>query len=115
MDPDKDNANPTILNASDLPSRRREAPVRRRDDGGTGLFDDLIPPYNYLNDPFHHAVSPSDSDGDSDDALEHIDEQEVYGESRTCGHGSHCSPPQPHLHAIHCFEASRANLFALHG
>jgi hypothetical protein len=78
MDLDKQNANPTILNPSDLPSRRREAPVKRRDDGGTGLFDDLIPPYNSLNDPFDHSVSSSDSD---DDAVEHIDEQEVYGMS----------------------------------
>jgi hypothetical protein len=76
---DKDNANPTILNASDLPSRRREAPVRRRDDGGTGLFDDLIPPYSYLDDAFDQALSSSDSD---DDAVEQIDEQEVYGQSR---------------------------------
>lgn len=86
---DKDNANPTILNASDLPSRRREAAVRRRDDGGTGLFDDLIPPYNYLNDPFDQALSSSDSE---DDAVEYIDEQEVYGES--C---ASIPPHQPHL------------------
>jgi hypothetical protein len=83
---DKDNANPTILNASDLPSRRREAPVRRRDDGGTGLFDDLIPPYNYLNDAFDQTLSSSDSD---DDAVEHIDEQEVYGQY---GASSHTAP-----------------------
>ena len=42
MDIDKDNANPTILNASDLPSRRRDNAPTSRDDGGTGLFDGLI-------------------------------------------------------------------------
>ena len=76
MDPDKDNANPTILNPSDLPSRRRESSAKKREDGGTGLFDDLIPVYTYLNDPFDQPASPSDSD---DDSIEDIDEQEIYG------------------------------------
>src|SRR5438105_4433956 len=76
MDPDKDNANPTILNPSDLPSRRQESPVKKREDGGTGLFDDLIPAYTYLNDPFDQPASSSDSD---DDSVEDIDEQEIYG------------------------------------
>jgi hypothetical protein len=76
MELDKDNANPTILNASDLPSRRQESLVKKRDDGGTGLFDDLVPAYNYLNDPFDGPISSSDSD---DDIIENIDEQEIYG------------------------------------
>lgn len=77
MDLDKDNANPTILNPSDLPSRRRESTVGRRDDGVLGLFDDLIPRHDYLSDPFDDPVSASDSE---DDAIENIDEQEIYGE-----------------------------------
>ncbi|KAJ4345783.1 uncharacterized protein N0V89_011918 [Didymosphaeria variabile] len=72
---DKQNANPTILSLSDLPSRRRESNVKRRDDGATGLFDDLIPQYSYLNDPFEQPLSSSDSD---DGSVEDIDEQEVY-------------------------------------
>ncbi|KAF2786268.1 hypothetical protein K505DRAFT_368371 [Melanomma pulvis-pyrius CBS 109.77] len=75
MELDKDNANPTILNPSDLPSRHRESAARKREDGGTGLFHDLIPQYNYLSDPFDHPVSASDSD---DDSVEDIDEQEIY-------------------------------------
>ncbi|KAF2636605.1 hypothetical protein P280DRAFT_408867 [Massarina eburnea CBS 473.64] len=75
MDPNKDNANPTILNPSDLPSRRRESTVKRRNDGASGLFDDLIPRYNYLNDPFEQSELSSDSE---DGEFEHIDEQEVY-------------------------------------
>ncbi|OCK81237.1 hypothetical protein K432DRAFT_392332 [Lepidopterella palustris CBS 459.81] len=75
MDPDKDNANPTILNPSDLPSRRRESSVKKREDGGVGLFDDLIPAYTYLNDPFDLPASSSDSDSDS---VEDIDAQEIY-------------------------------------
>jgi metal-sulfur cluster biosynthetic enzyme len=83
MDLDKDNANPTILNASDLPSRRRESNVGKRDDGGSGLFDDLIPRYNYLSDPFDDPVSASDSE---DDVVENIDEQEIYGMCHMSGH-----------------------------
>lgn len=77
---DKDNANPTILNPSDLPSRRHESTVKRRDDGGTGLFDELIPRYNYLSDPFDESASTSESD---DDVVDNIDEQEIYG-APTC-------------------------------
>lgn len=72
MDLDKQNANPTVLSPSDLPSRRREANVNRRQ----GLFDNLIPQYSYLNDPFEQPLYSSDSDNDS---IEDIDEQEVYG------------------------------------
>lgn len=77
MDADKDNSNPTILNASDLPSRRQENAVAKREDGGTGLFDNLIPAYSYMNDPFELPTSPSDSS--EDDSVEEIDEQEIYG------------------------------------
>lgn len=81
MELDKDNANPTILNPSDLPSRRSDSTAKKRDHGGTGLFDDLIPPYNYLSDPFDDdSLSAADSQG-SDDAPEDIDEQEIYGQS----------------------------------
>ncbi|KAF2203751.1 hypothetical protein GQ43DRAFT_469705 [Delitschia confertaspora ATCC 74209] len=75
MADNKDNANPTILNASDLPSRRRDSIAKKREDGGTGLFDGLVPSYNYLSDPFEYPLSSSDSDEDS---AEDIDEQEIY-------------------------------------
>ncbi|CAN9316739.1 unnamed protein product [Alternaria alternata] len=88
MELDKDNANPTILNPSDLPSRRSESTVKRRDDGGTGLFDDLIPRYNYLSDPFDDSASASASD--TDDAREDIDEQEIYDLISTI-----CDPEHP--------------------
>lgn len=101
MELDKQNANPTILNPSDLPSRRREAQVKRRDDGSTGLFDDLIPPYSYLNDPFDPAASSSDDS--EDDAVEHIDEQEVYGESSPCA-PPRLRPPDVVVHAAARFE-----------
>jgi hypothetical protein len=78
MELDKDNANPTILNPSDLPSRRSDSLEKKRDHGGTGLFDDLVPAYNYLSDPFERTISSSDSD---DDSVEDIDAQEIYGGS----------------------------------
>ncbi|KAF2088110.1 hypothetical protein K490DRAFT_73094 [Saccharata proteae CBS 121410] len=74
MDPDKDNANPTILNPSDLPSRRRESASKSRQHAGT-LFDELAPAPPYSTDPFAQPLSSSDSD---DDSVEDIDEQEVY-------------------------------------
>jgi hypothetical protein len=82
MDPDKDNANPTILNPSDLPSRRAQASLKKRDDGGTGLFDHIIPAYTYLHDPFDTPASSSDED---DDVVEDIDELEIYGALRRSG------------------------------
>ena len=75
----KDNANPTILNPSDLPSRRRGSTAERRNDG-SDLFDHLVPRYNYLSDPFDEPTSAGESD---DDVVDNIDEQEIYGAS-TC-------------------------------
>lgn len=89
MDPGKDNANPTILNPSDLPSRRPASltdPSSRKD-GGTGLFDALLPssgPAYLRADPFalgHSPSSPAEtspSDSESEDLDEPIDAQEVY-------------------------------------
>lgn len=104
---DKDNANPTILNPSDLPSRRSEGKVKSRNDGGTGLFDGLIPHYSYLSDPFDEPLSASDSDDEG--AVEGIDEQEIYGMlTLTCLPHSPAAPAlaadhvhdRPHLHHL---------------
>lgn len=81
MELDKDNANPTILNASDLPSRRQKDTVKPRSDGGTGLFDGLIPSNSYLQNPLDQSYSSSSSsDEEEEDEPEEIDEQEIYGE-----------------------------------
>lgn len=77
---DKQNANPTILSLSDLPSRRRQSAVKRRDHGGTGLFDALVPRCSPLHDPFEQPTSPADYS--DDDSVDDIDEQEVYGASQ---------------------------------
>lgn len=68
---EKVNANPTIINPSDLPSRRRSTPTAKR----PGIFDALAPAYPSLADSFSSPEASSDSD---DDTREEIDEQEVY-------------------------------------
>ncbi|KAK0259082.1 hypothetical protein LTR02_013381 [Friedmanniomyces endolithicus] len=75
MEADKDNANPTIINPSDLPSRRRSAPTAKR----AGLFDALTPAYPSLVDASSSPEpSPSEASLSSDEETEDIDEQEVY-------------------------------------
>lgn len=70
----KDNANPTIINPSDLPSRRRSTPTEKR----PGIFDTLIPPYpDVAHSHSVGAASPVSSDSE-DETREEIDEQEVY-------------------------------------
>ena len=73
-----DNANPTILNPSDLPTRHHPTSTYQRSDGGTGLFDRLAPSPAFLIDPLELVISPSDSEPEE---VEEIDEQEIYGMS----------------------------------
>lgn len=76
MDDNKDNANPTILNPSDLPSRRGESTTKKAPTNNiSSLFDGLIPSQPTYDEGYHTASSLSDS---SDDELEEIDEQEVF-------------------------------------
>jgi hypothetical protein len=75
MDDDVQNANPTILNASDLPSRGREDKTKPRKDGGSGLFDALLPTFY----PYDESDSHPSSSDDEDDTAQDIDEQEIYG------------------------------------
>lgn len=80
MDADKDNPNPTIVNASDLPSRIPSNPTTKR----PTLFDSLIAPaYPSYAAPLNDLSSPEGSDvasdDDDDDApREEIDSQEIY-------------------------------------
>ncbi|EME79122.1 uncharacterized protein MYCFIDRAFT_212136 [Pseudocercospora fijiensis CIRAD86] len=74
---DKDNANPIIINPSDLPSRRRSTPSTAKP---RAIFDALAPHYPSLTattSPAEILSDPSDSD-DDDEEREEIDEQEVY-------------------------------------
>ena len=75
MEPEnKDNANPTIINPSDLPSRRRSTPTTKR----LGIFDTLAPAYPSLADPFSSPETSSVSSDSDEEEREVIDEQEVY-------------------------------------
>ncbi len=74
---DGKNANPLILNPSDLPTRRRRGSGRDNPSSGDLAF--AYPAPSFSNDPFMRSSSPSsieDSDGDADE--EPIDTQEIY-------------------------------------
>ncbi|KAL8936773.1 MAG: hypothetical protein Q9216_004758 [Gyalolechia sp. 2 TL-2023] len=72
------NANPTIRNASDLPSRRREPSKKAKSKRPFGLLSSTIPDSAYIPDPFNPS-SASESEGSEDeDEVEPIDEQEIY-------------------------------------
>jgi metal-sulfur cluster biosynthetic enzyme len=74
---DPQNANPTILNASDLPTRRRRASSHKSNSNGLGIFS--YPSPAYTDDPFSQVASSiADSDNDSDAVVDPIDEQEIY-------------------------------------
>lgn len=70
-----DNANPTVLNRQDLPSRL-SAPVVKKHTG-SGLFEHLLPAHGYPYDPFDTSSS-DDTVDDTDSAPEPIDTQEIY-------------------------------------
>ncbi|KAM3419860.1 hypothetical protein BST61_g3189 [Cercospora zeina] len=76
MDAGKDNANPTIINPNDLPSRRRSTPAAAKP---RGIFDALLPQCPSLLDArWSDASDPASSEDGDDDEREDIDEQEVY-------------------------------------
>lgn len=76
------NANPTIRNTSDLPSRRRQASPHSFKQNTLGLFSSTVPASAYSPDPFTPLLSSDEENSDDDDIVEPIDEQEIYGESR---------------------------------
>lgn len=74
---DGKNANPLILNPSDLPTRRRRASTKEDRFHGGATF--TYPAPSFANDPFLRSSSPSsleESDSDAED--EPIDAQEIY-------------------------------------
>lgn len=73
---EKDNANPTILNTSQLPTRqnkRKTIPQKVT----TNEFE-VIP--SYLSKPFSDNLWSDDTDASDDFTAEPIDEQEIFGE-----------------------------------
>jgi hypothetical protein len=73
------NANPTIRNASDLPTRRGRFSSPSTEKQTLGLFANSIPSSRYPGDPFEEPDASSPSEGDDDNSVEPIDEQEIYG------------------------------------
>ena len=73
------NANPTIRNASDLPSRRRQLSSQTSNKSPLGLFASTVPTSAYPPDPFSPAVSDPENSDSEDDSVDPIDEQEIYG------------------------------------
>lgn len=75
-----DNANPTILSASALPTRQTKAEPRR---GPESKYDDIIfAKPSYLSGPFVGPASsawPRLDDQANEFSSEAIDEQEIYG------------------------------------
>lgn len=68
------NANPTILSISDLPSRRQ--PQKKA--APSSLLTGLTPAY--ARDPFATSTeSVSEDESEDDSIVERIDEQEIYG------------------------------------
>lgn len=84
---DKDNANPAILNPSDLPSRRADL-LKASSSQKPGLFDGLIPTYDHYagittttQSPLSPPESPTLSEPSSldyDEPAEEIDTQEIF-------------------------------------
>ncbi|KAL8803396.1 MAG: hypothetical protein Q9182_003194 [Xanthomendoza sp. 2 TL-2023] len=72
------NANPTIRNVADLPSRRREPSKKSKSQRPFGLLSSIIPDCAYTPDPFNPSSSSETENSDSDEEVEPIDEQEIY-------------------------------------
>jgi hypothetical protein len=74
-----ENANPTILSASELPSHRQRRKIKDESPKKHGIRELLMGKPSYAMDPFYLSDY---SDTDSDDStVEPIDEQEIYGMS----------------------------------
>ncbi|PHH87383.1 hypothetical protein CDD83_8937 [Cordyceps sp. RAO-2017] len=73
-----DNANPTVLSASQLPTRQTKAAPRRGPD--TRYDDVILSRPSYLSGPFCDAAVPWPNNLPADDAcpMDLIDEQEIY-------------------------------------
>lgn len=72
MERDLENANPTILSVSELPSRRRKGLART---GPDARCDKIVFPRHH----WPYGATSSSSDEDEDYAEEPLDEQDIYG------------------------------------
>lgn len=75
MDPGK-NANPLVLNASDLPTRKRRVASQSIQGKNTSIFS--FPAPVTLQDPLYQSTASDVSDSDDESESEAIDEQEIF-------------------------------------
>ncbi|KAK6069267.1 hypothetical protein SCUP234_10752 [Seiridium cupressi] len=81
MEMDKDNANPTILTASQLPTRHSKKngkTVHNVFDDDEDLMGEITRKPSYLSEPFCDVPWSDESETDDDFTDEPIDEQEIY-------------------------------------
>jgi hypothetical protein len=78
---DKDNANPTILTASQLPTRQQKTQQAAQNSFDAELIGSIACRPSYLSGPFCDVpwLDSDESSSDDDLADEPIDEQEIYG------------------------------------
>lgn len=70
------NANPVVLNASDLPTRQRLATNQKHTDDESFLF--ALSSKRRAHDPLYESDISETSDSDAESEAEEIDEQEIY-------------------------------------
>ena len=89
-----DNAAPTVLDTSQLPTRRnkRKAPSQKGPSDKLARVISLRP--QYLSSPFCDIPWSDDTDGSDDYTAEPIDEQEIFGENSLIH-------PAPHFYISH--------------
>ncbi|RYP62719.1 hypothetical protein DL771_009610 [Monosporascus sp. 5C6A] len=77
---EKDNANPTILNTSQLPTRQRKRRTVSQKGTAEKLDDLLLRKFDYPSPPFSDTPWSDDTDSSDEFTVEPIDEQEIFGE-----------------------------------
>jgi len=95
---DLDNANPTILNVSQLPSRAQKRSTARL--GVDSKYDRLVLPNQHWSD-----TSSDDGEGHEELADDALDEQEIYGERPRTAYSV-----QQRQHTTHCTKHIKAAL-----
>ena len=70
------NANPVVLNPSDLPTRKRKGSGQLLDGQKTSIL--AFPAVRPSDDPLYNLALSNNGDSSDDEEIEEIDEQEIY-------------------------------------
>jgi hypothetical protein len=76
-----DNANPTVLNVADLPTRRGKGGPGSKKTAGSEIQQLMQIQSHYMMQDLYLSDLESAPESDEDIAVEPIDEQEIYGKS----------------------------------